>query len=314
MDYLAEIINLAVWQRRVENGLAKELELIFDEEIPQRLPTSGNTRLLVQTFTIRTRGRIEGLYKRFGSTEREATISIASRASSRALKAMAESAGKKAALDSISKDRLAEIFDGDAIEGRTVDEWRKRNKLRFHRNLSQQAQLGLSNNETLEEIQTRFTENVFKPQLRVEQALAKTAANNLSNAAIFEAAEASGLSRGYRLKVTLDGRTSKICLSYAATPATIYPYTSGSPRAPFHFRCRTILLPVIIGKEHQDIPPDGDKWFAGLKESTQNEILGKERAVLFRRGRIGLADLVRGDQTIATVPELRGVAAIFGVD
>ena len=311
MDYLAEIINLAVWQRRVENGLAKELELIFDEEIPQRLPKSGNTRLIVQAFTIRTRGRIDSLFERFSMTEREATISIASRASSRVLKAMADSAGKSASLEFISKERLAEIFDGDSIEGRTVDEWRRRNKLRFHRNLYQQAQLGLSNNETLEEIQTRLTENVFKPQLRVEQALAKTAASNLSNAAIFEAAERSGLSRGYRIKVTLDGHTSKICLSYAATPATIYSYTSGSPRPPFHFRCRTILMPVIIGKEHQDIPADGDKWFAGLRESTQNQILGKERAALFRRGRIGLADLVRGDQTIATVPELRGVSALF---
>lgn len=78
--------------------------------------------------------------------------------------------------------------------------------------------------------------------------------------------------------------------------------------------CRTILMPAIIGKEHEDIPPDGDKWFASLSQKEQNEILGPERAQLFRRGRIGLVDLVRIDQTIATVAELKGVAAMFAVN
>jgi SPP1 gp7 family putative phage head morphogenesis protein len=310
MSYLSEIIAEAVWLRRVENGLAKEIELIFNEEIPLNLQSSN--RQILDVFSARTQRRIDSFFDRVSTAESNAIISIADKAAKRTVKAMEKSAGRGAA-GLVDRQRLESILENDSIEGFTVNDWRRHSRLKFKLRLQQEVNEGLSKGESVKEIKERLQTKVFKPALKAEQSVAKTAANNVSNAAIWESAEMSGLSKGYRLKVTLDGRTSKVCLSFAATPKKIYPYASGSPRPPFHMQCRTIILPTIIGKESQDIPADGDAWFKGLSEKEKIEVLGKERTALFNRGKIGLSDLVRSDLTIATVPELRGVAGVFGL-
>lgn len=304
MGYLEETIKRAVWLRRVENGLAKEIELLFESE----MKLTGT----IQNHIIRLRASIERLYVGLDASIDPALVSIAELASGRTVAAMESLSGKKASAVSVSRPRLSEILDGDAIEGRTLSEWRTYNRLRFHQRLNAQMNESIIAGESSQLSQTRFIDKVLKPSIRAEQILEKTAASNLANAAVWESAEASGLSRGYRIKVTLDGRTSKICLSIAAQNR-VYPYAPSSPRPPLHLLCRSILMPVVIGHEHKDIPQDGDAWFHGLSDDKQDDILGPKRAALFRRGRIGLADLVRSDNSIATIPELRGVSALFSV-
>lgn len=166
MDYLSEIIAQAVWLRRVENGLAKEIEIIFAEEIKLSL---SNTTTAVARYTETVQRKIGKLYTRLSETETQAIISIAEKSSERIITSMEASAGKASAVQGISRDRLSEILVTDSIEGRSVSDWRKINELRFHQRLREQTAKGLEAGENLVQLKERLREKVFKQSIEMNR-------------------------------------------------------------------------------------------------------------------------------------------------
>lgn len=313
-EYLAEIIHQAVELRRLENSLARAIRREFEAitevlTIFDAADKGATRRRVVARFQSEVVSEARKVYAEIGRLTKAGAVIIAEKQSARAVTAMAEASGAVRAFEAIGRERLREILGGDAIDGLTVSEWHKRNEARFLQRVRAQTRLGLQRGETLAAIKERVEKFAYQPARRHAETLARTAANNLANAAIYESAEASGLSRGYRLIVTFDGRTSPICLAYGKRNR-VYPYAPSSPRPPLHWACRTIIKPVLIGGR-DEAPQDAGAWFARQSNETQNHILGARRAELFRKGKLDLSDLIRSDSSIKSLPELRGLAASF---
>ena len=116
---------------------------------------------------------------------------------------------------------------------------------------------------------------------------------------------------GYEWVATLDSRTSLICSS---RDGTVYPFTNDpirSPKPPAHFSCRSTIVPKVKdefdltggrvgvrpaigadGVEQVRGSTDYQSWLTRQPKAFQVEVLGKERAELFRKGDLKLTNFV----------------------
>jgi SPP1 gp7 family putative phage head morphogenesis protein len=116
---------------------------------------------------------------------------------------------------------------------------------------------------------------------------------------------------GYEWVATLDSRTSLVCSS---RDGTVYPFTNDpirSPKPPAHFSCRSTIVPKVKdefdltggrvgvrpaigadGVEQVRGSTDYQSWLTRQPKAFQVEVLGKERAELFRRGDLKLTNFV----------------------
>lgn len=153
---------------------------------------------------------------------------------------------------------------------------------------------------------------------------------------------------GFEIVGTLDNRTSKICMGldgniikfgagsgeFVGRYGEISLYYSGpsidflriTPFPPYHFSCRTTLIPKVdpkydLGSEVEgvrpSVGPDGAKqvgarttysgWLRKQPATFQNEALGPARAKLFRQGGLGIDKFVNYDGRTYSLEELRGL-------
>jgi hypothetical protein len=321
MDHVGLLIRLAVELRRLENGAAAlvsgPLNSFFADSLALLDSDGGDavTRLRVgNRFIAEFDQSISNAINQARATAMAQVVEIAAYQSERTAQILSSAAGNVFTADGVSRARLQEILNNDAIEGQTADQWWRRLEAQIRLKAQRVVAESLTNGESVEQIKQRVDDLVVKPAIRQAESLTRTVASNLANAAQFEAAEANPhLTRGYRLLFTLDRRTSLICLAWSEKSRNkIYPYAPESPRPPFHFQCRTIIAPVPIGLEGEEAVEAGD-WLKRQSDETQNVILGSRRAELFRKGRLQLEQLIRSDNSIATIPELRGVAGSFQI-
>jgi hypothetical protein len=116
---------------------------------------------------------------------------------------------------------------------------------------------------------------------------------------------------GYEWVATLDSRTSLVCSS---RDGTVYPFTNDpirSPKPPAHFSCRSTIVPKVKdefdltggrvgvrpaigadGVEQVRGSTDYQSWLTRQPKAFQVEVLGKERAELFRKGDLKLTNFV----------------------
>jgi SPP1 gp7 family putative phage head morphogenesis protein len=137
---------------------------------------------------------------------------------------------------------------------------------------------------------------------------------------------------------TLDGRTTILCRSFDGLKWSLPDYkpighTKGYLPPPRHFRCRSVLVPVPVGIDEIDrkakemgleITPevrsanegpvvsssqmdtgrDMELWFSKQSKESQNEMLGKGRADLWRKGDVSLYQMVNEQGRTLTLTEL----------
>jgi SPP1 gp7 family putative phage head morphogenesis protein len=145
---------------------------------------------------------------------------------------------------------------------------------------------------------------------------ARTLARTITNHASAESRmlfmkENEDVIEGYRWVSTLDSKTSLVC---ASRDGTVYPITDDpvqSPKPPAHFSCRSTIVPSVkpefdLTGGRRGVRPsrgaDGTKvvgggtdyqsWLARQPKAFQEEVLGKQRAELFRRGDLKLSAFV----------------------
>lgn len=151
------------------------------------------------------------------------------------------------------------------------------------------------------------------------QALVHTSVTAVSKQDRLEAFRANaGVIRAVKQVSTLDNRTTDICISYSDLEWNVEtlepighskPWAGGPPR---HFNCRSVIVPVVKSPEelgvkvHASIPPavratmDGiapqsmsfTEFLQGKSNAFQDQVLGKAKASLFRKGKLDLKDLV----------------------
>ena len=156
----------------------------------------------------------------------------------------------------------------------------------------------------------------------------RTVRSHVANVAYEETYKALGFTH-VKFVSTLDGRTSKICMSHSDD---VYPIDSAHPRPPLHYNCRSVLIGVdadgkLSGKRPfvadsrkvRDIPKDQRdgiigqvdanttfrSWFAQQDEEFKREWLGKSKYKLYAEGGYSLDRFVDPIGREYTLKELK---------
>lgn len=125
------------------------------------------------------------------------------------------------------------------------------------------------------------------------------------------------LVEGLQIVATLDSRTCAQCLAYDGATYDLEGEPIGDTTLPFrggpefHFNCRCGTVPIfrrlanIKGADGK--PGDGmsaEEWLDSKSEAEQDDILGKGRAALYRKGNLTLRDLLSGTGTQLSLAQL----------
>ena len=168
----------------------------------------------------------------------------------------------------------------------------------------------------------RRTDGVREVTRRGVRSLSRTALTHaaaVARAQLFDAN--SDIISGELIVATLDARTTAICRSL---DGDVFPLNEG-PRPPFHFQCRTTTSPIIkpLGDNGVAIAPGSraskapdftgqvpstttyEPWLRARPAAFQDEVLGKTKGALFRRGGVSLDQLVSAAGDELTIPQLR---------
>lgn len=109
---------------------------------------------------------------------------------------------------------------------------------------------------------------------------------------------------GVQWNSILDSRTSPVCIS---RDGKIYPIDSG-PRPPAHYNCRSTTSLVIAGERPaNDI--DYPQWLAKQPTEVVEEVLGKTRAALYKKGDLPIEKMFSRDDKLILLDELKKVEA-----
>lgn len=195
--------------------------------------------------------------------------------------------------------------------------------------ISDAIAIGYTENETISQIVTRirgtralnYKDGVLQIKKRNAEAIVRTAINHVSSFSrnqLFKANDS--VIKGVKWVSTLDSRTSPICQS---RDGKVYPVDSG-PRPPAHFNCRSSTVAVLkswrdIGLDADELPEgtrsslDGQipaettyaEWLKTKPVEFQNEVLGKTKAQLFRKGDLPLDRFVNRNGYEYTIEQLR---------
>lgn len=129
---------------------------------------------------------------------------------------------------------------------------------------------------------------------------------------------------GETFVATLDSRTSMSCASLDGNKYKV----GEAPKPPLHYSCRSVITAIVnpkynLGAEvtgdraSTDGPVDGNTTYGGwLKRQShdaQNEVLGKERAKLFRSGKLSIGKFTDDSGHIYSLDDLERLnPTIFG--
>lgn len=156
-------------------------------------------------------------------------------------------------------------------------------------------------------------------QGRHAEALVRTSTNHMAAQARKITEEAnSDIVDGFEVVATLDSRTTLIC---GGLDGKRFPHEA--PRPPYHWSCRSTTIPFI--KPEFRIPGlDGDRpakgaegteqvsgdtkygaWLRRQPAAFQDDILGKTRGALFRRGGIKIEQFTDRNRATFTIDDLK---------
>lgn len=135
-----------------------------------------------------------------------------------------------------------------------------------------------------------------------------------------------GLFDGYEWVAVLDSRTSIIC---ASRDGQVYPFGEDpviSPKPPAHFSCRSTITPKVKPEFEDRVKKPAPRTATGAKGKTKvrqtttyeswlrrqpkdfiDDVLGRTRGALFRRGKLPISKFVDESGKTLTLDELRKV-------
>ena len=220
------------------------------------------------------------------------------------------------------------------MQGKVDEEWWGELTTKTRDRLQGQIGLGLSQNETQDQIIRRvrgtaangYRDGVLEASRVQAAAVVRTTTANVSAQAREETYKSmSGVVKGVQWVATLDTRTCPIC---GPRDGQVYDLDDPkAPRPPAHWNCRCTTAPVL--KSYREIArlkpraaaevsegtrasmdgqvPDAVTWKEWVDKQPagrQDEIFGASRAKLYRSGRVDAKDLATRTGRIRTVAEL----------
>ncbi len=228
-----------------------------------------------------------------------------------------------------SPARLLAIVTETPMEGRLLASWAEGMEAGRIDRISQAVRQGMVQGEGTDAIVRRirgtkaaqYSDGVLDISRRSAQSIVRTSVNHVSNVAAQATWKANDhLVKGWQYLATLDGRTTVTC---AGLSGQVFPVGEG-PIPPRHIGCRSISVAVTksfreFGVDKDELPAgkrasmDGQvagdttfsKWLNMKGAATQDKVLGKTRADLFRSGKLDLRQFIKSDGTVLTLDELK---------
>lgn len=181
-----------------------------------------------------------------------------------------------------------------------------------------EIQIGSALGETSQQIGRRLA-SVHQMQQDQASALVRTMTNHIASTARAEVLKANDdILKGMRRIATLDSKTTLFCMSI---DQTVIPLDG--PRPPYHWGCRTTIVPVLKDKFAREIPgaarpsigPDGvtlvssktnyQEWLARQPAAFQRDVLGPARYELFSKGELSIDRFVDDNGKTLTLEQLK---------
>lgn len=215
------------------------------------------------------------------------------------------------------------------FQGRLLREWFRDLEANSYRRLRDEIRMGYVEGRSTAQIirdirgtkANGYRDGVLSISKRGAEATVRTAINHTATVARNETYKAnSRLIRGVKWVSTLDGRTSAIC---RALDGQVFKVDKG-PRPPAHINCRSTTTPVLkswreIGANVDEFPEGTRRamngsvpasetyqtWLLKQPAAFQDEVLGKTKGALFRRGGLTLDRFVDKSGDEYTLEELR---------
>lgn len=227
-------------------------------------------------------------------------------------------AAVKVELNRTTAARLKAITVSQPFRGRILRDWAGNLARNDVRRIQDAIKVGVVEGQTTDQIiravtgtkAQRYKNGILEISRREASAVVRTAVAHVNNRAREEVWQANkDIVKGVQWVSTLDGRTSAIC---RARDNEVYPVSSG-PRPPSHFNCRSIVVAYfgkVQGQRASAIGPVpasvsyGD-WLRAQPTAVQNEVLGKTKAQLFRKGGLKIDRFVDKTGKELTLAELR---------
>lgn len=186
---------------------------------------------------------------------------------------------------------------------------------RFKKDVATKIRAGIVNGLETIDIAVEVKKMVTNRTFNQAQAIILTVANAVGDNARHEVFKNNqNLFNGEEYVATLDSRTTIRC---ASLDGKIFAFNEG-PRPPQHYRCRSVRVPII--KPEYDLIPDKERaskdgaipakttyseWLKKQPHAVQDEVLGFERAKLFREGKFTLEQFVDYTGRTYTLNELK---------
>lgn len=198
------------------------------------------------------------------------------------------------------------------FQGRLLSEWTSSIEADRMVRIRDALRIGYVEGQTVQQMVTRlrgtkargYQDGLLEIDRRNAAAVVRTATAHTANftqARFYDAN--SSLLKGLRWTSTLDGRTSAVC---RARDGKIYPLNT-QIRPPAHWNCRSVMVPVLKSWRELGINlPADDKstraslsgqvpddmtyqeWLRKQSAARQDDILGKSKGLLFRKGGLTL--------------------------
>lgn len=225
-------------------------------------------------------------------------------------------------------EQLYAAVNSRPFQGRVLKEWGKDLEAAAFSKVRDAIRQGYVEGQTTDQIVRRirgtraaqYRDGVLEINRRSAESVVRTAINHTANTARQELYKANeDLIGSWRFVATLDARTTVLC---ASLDGKTFPIGEG-PQPPRHYGCRSSSVPVTkswkeLGFDIEELPAGTRASMSGQVSGTetygtwlkkqpvevQEDVLGKTKAELFRKGDLPLDRFVDDGQTL-TLDELR---------
>jgi len=220
------------------------------------------------------------------------------------------------------------------VAGKVLGEWFADQTQRAQEIARQVVSEGIVTGKTTPEIvktlvgtpEKAYTDGAFQESRRNLTSIVRTATTSVATEARIATFRANADTvKAWQFVATLDNRTTLICIAH---DGKVYDLSDIREWPPLHWGCRSTVVPVLKSWAELGIPglrelPAGTRasmngqvpatlsygeWFKRQPAVFQDDVLGPERAALFRSGQVQVEQFVR-DRRVVSLAELQAMAA-----
>ena len=232
---------------------------------------------------------------------------------------LANSAGVQASFTMPSNAQLKAIVTSQPFRGRLLKDWAQGIGTEEVKRVQDAIRIGMTEGQTTDQIirrirgtkKAKYQDGILEISRRDAEAVTRTAISHVANRARAEVYKANAdIVRKVIYIATLDSRTTPYCIQH---DHKVYD-VGKEPVIPAHFRCRSCYCGFFEGDERGDrasvfgpVPAatDYDTFLRKQSKEFQEEVLGVERARLYRSGKELIGKYIDKSGRFYTLKELK---------